>query len=253
LMRLAWAALVLLAGCDLYFGQHHQIEDDCAPPEPIPSISLRDPSTGLCNEVSLDCGCGPCGIDLPNEPQCGGACDGLPEGVCLASQGCHAAYAGDGTFADCWGIAPVGANEGGDCAAFDAFTCAIHDDCISVFGTDRFDHCAPEPNAACGIDCGADAHCENQCGSDGSCQQLCVPNGACGLPCPLGEVCAILCDGTEACVAADACETITSESDCLARPDCAPLYDGMDCTCDASGNCTCASETFARCVTGGKL
>src|SRR5256885_1714586 len=153
-MRLAYA-LVLLAGCDLYFG-HHQVEDDQCVPDPNPDISLRDPSTGACNTINFDCTCeNPCGIDLPLEPQCNGPCEGLPEGVCVATAGCHAAYQEGGpdrapaTFTGCWDIGPVTPIHGGECGGLDAFTCASHDDCVSMFGTDKYTGCAPEPDATC--------------------------------------------------------------------------------------------------------
>lgn len=43
------------------------------------------------------------------------------------------------------------------------------------------------------------------------------------------------------------CDAITSETVCDARPDCEAVYTGTDCTCDASGQCTCDSEMFERC------
>ena len=50
------------------------------------------------------------------------------------------------------------------------------------------------------------------------------------------------------------CIEITIESDCLARPDCEPIYNGIDCMnptgtmCHAGDtNCTCASYVFASC------
>jgi hypothetical protein len=43
-----------------------------------------------------------------------------------------------------------------------------------------------------------------------------------------------------------ACSTLTTETDCLARTDCDPIYTGMNCTCDPHG-CQCQTETFDHC------
>ena len=44
-----------------------------------------------------------------------------------------------------------------------------------------------------------------------------------------------------------ACAALVDEKSCLARPDCMPVYDGKNCTCDAKGVCTCTDKAFARC------
>jgi hypothetical protein len=43
-----------------------------------------------------------------------------------------------------------------------------------------------------------------------------------------------------------ACATLSTETSCLARTDCDPVYIGMNCTCDAHG-CTCQNQTFSQC------
>lgn len=43
-----------------------------------------------------------------------------------------------------------------------------------------------------------------------------------------------------------ACSTLTTESACVSRSDCDPIYMGSDCTCDKSG-CVCKTETFVSC------
>jgi hypothetical protein len=42
------------------------------------------------------------------------------------------------------------------------------------------------------------------------------------------------------------CATVTTETACLARADCDPIYNGTNCTCDPHG-CTCQDQTFDRC------
>jgi hypothetical protein len=44
------------------------------------------------------------------------------------------------------------------------------------------------------------------------------------------------------------CEQLTSETACLARADCVPIYDGYQCTCGPNG-CTCQVLTFDHCET----
>jgi hypothetical protein len=43
-----------------------------------------------------------------------------------------------------------------------------------------------------------------------------------------------------------ACATLTTETACLARVDCDPIYNGSNCTCDPHG-CTCQTEVFDHC------
>jgi hypothetical protein len=57
------------------------------------------------------------------------------------------------------------------------------------------------------------------------------------------------CIPQHACESPATCESITDGPACLARADCSPVYEGVDCTCDASGNCTCRDQAFARCET----
>jgi hypothetical protein len=47
-------------------------------------------------------------------------------------------------------------------------------------------------------------------------------------------------------VAQPACSTLTTETECKARPDCDPIYNGSNCTCDSHG-CTCQTETYDHC------
>lgn len=44
-----------------------------------------------------------------------------------------------------------------------------------------------------------------------------------------------------------ACDQVTTEVSCIDRADCAPIYQGLDCTCDQNGNCTCADWSFEAC------
>jgi hypothetical protein len=150
MMKLA-LAIVSLAGCDLYFGQH------CVSSAGAPgSETLRDPSTGDCPTFTLDScdpSCGPCplynGPAIPAWPQCNGPCDNLSAAWCAMTASCHAEYSAvtsPPTFVACWntnGALPVG-----PCTGLDASACAEHHDCASLMtpsaakdGTLSFDQC----------------------------------------------------------------------------------------------------------------
>jgi hypothetical protein len=67
-----------------------------------------------------------------------------------------------------------------------------------------------------------------------------------------------ICDHTTSvCVAPPpACTALTTEAACTARADCSPIYGGMSCTNNVGSechsgeaNCTCATYSFAACVT----
>jgi hypothetical protein len=101
-----------------------------------------------------------------------------------------------------------------------------------------------------------------------------------GATCPAGTSCVMgscsacsggvcVCQRDEDCAASQicdhnagrctepppACTSLTSEADCSARADCAPIYGGMSCTNSAGSpchsgeaNCTCATYSFAACI-----
>jgi hypothetical protein len=101
-----------------------------------------------------------------------------------------------------------------------------------------------------------------------------------GATCPVGTSCVMgscsacsagvcVCQRDEDCPASQicdhnagrctepppACTSLTTETDCSARADCAPIYGGMSCTNSAGSpchsgeaNCTCATYSFAACI-----
>ncbi len=139
--------------------------------------------------------------------------------------------------------------------------------------------CRPiDPPNCGGIMCPTGSHCQEEClgcdpatgpGCTDVCRATCVPDEPLGcaavtcapgthceetcFPCdaPPGADCAAFCD--VACVpdAGPVCETITDEMTCIGSLGCTPVYWGDNCTCDASGVCTCTTTEFARCETGG--
>nr|MBA3452041.1 hypothetical protein [Deltaproteobacteria bacterium] len=157
-MRRYAAILLLLAGCDLYFG------GDDEPPctgygigaSPVAPNELRNPQTGQCQSygggggcydyVDGDGRCAPCAYDVAPQPDwgsCYSTCDGLDESTCLAAPGCIAAYDENTDYADapseisfkgCWATAPSGPIQGGGCWELDAQACSRHDDCSMYYG-----------------------------------------------------------------------------------------------------------------------
>jgi hypothetical protein len=83
----------------------------------------------------------------------------------------------------------------------------------------------------------------------------CAGTVSCATPppqCPMGTVAGIangcwsgFCIPDAACPPAT-CEQLPDEASCQARPDCTPIYQGLDCTCTPAG-CTCASEIYETC------
>ena len=260
--RAAVLVITLLAGCDLYWS--HSGDDVVCPvygggAEGVPAQDYRDPTTGICNYY--DNGGGGCTYDSNGCCQyypsaggalapsysgstCDGSCEALGESDCVNTYGCHAEYGQQYAYPDvtdsagnqvqflgCWDIQPLTPIEGGQCQGLDAYTCAQHDDCVSIMngyatgsgggsaggagsggtavgsGGTYFSECAPEtPVTACdGIDCGAGNHCEQQCypsdpttngsGTMSSCGAVCVPDQSCAtVDCGPGYSCAITCD-----------------------------------------------------------
>jgi hypothetical protein len=265
-------ALILLGGCDLYFGGGHSDDTTCSNWVGV-SQELRDPETGMCETFesggtcSPDCPC----PDFPAVPEhnwaaCSGPCEALDETTCLATAGCHASYTDGNTLLGCWETDP-NPLEGGSCVGLDAQTCLRHDDCSSTYtveqGADVFATCIAEPSDPCAVvDCAG--QCEVQCTQCDPtaldctpiCQAMCVPDPTCTPDsCAPGYTCVQQCDAvtgnlvgacTITCMPNTACAALPTEAACKGRADCEPVYSGTDCTCYPDG-CTCATETYERC------
>ncbi|HEY5944719.1 MAG TPA: hypothetical protein VIV40_04480 [Kofleriaceae bacterium] len=123
--------------------------------------------------------------------------------------------------------------------------------------------CIPKDPMACDvIDCGPGYHCAEQCypGDPNmqSCYPVCVQDITCAnVDCGAGYTCEQTCttdtNGQVTCYPTctpippvATCESLTSESDCIGRPDCMPVYDGYDCTCFPD-HCECQVLTYDRC------
>ncbi len=277
-MRRLVAVLVLLSGCDLYWGGNSGDDicesDSCGcglgGTKEVPvglAQQHRNPDTGNCEDVGWG-GCSdpclPCAALVPPQQDwgvCGGSCDLLDESACLAATGCHAAYTeNDGlakpgtppSFRGCWNVAPSGPVHG-SCNGLSAYECSRHDDCSAMYvdtvgpadqiSSTSFERCAPEPTSTgcAAVDCGPGSRCEEQC-------QPCGPNEDC-----VGS-CQSMCVPESTCSAVDCADGYTCVEVCTGMgggagtsngppgqcaPSCVPIHTGDP------GSCTGAITCFA--------
>lgn len=227
----AFASLLLpaLSGCILLDGD----DDDCdygGVPRAgeadiaIPTPFLRNPDTGQCEEIPTDTGggeCDPCGRCPPTDPQappdwgeCQNACTGLDEATCLATDACRASYLTACLLGGC-------PDDG-----YEYYACWA----VAPAGYTRGGAC--EGLAA--YDCSRHDDCVTRHVKITDCVD-CTSDPTVG--------------GFESCAAepepvAECAELV--EADCVAREDCDPLYEGVDCTCEADV-CSCADWVFTAC------
>jgi len=283
-LALLAGSLLGSTGCGFYFGGDDDCQYGGGDSAGEAAIGLRDPYTGLCDYYGggggcYD-GCGPCdyatGEDRAAEPSwgyCDSYCTGLDELTCQVTAGCRAAYletcpdntscdpATQRTFWECWSTDQTGPVQG-SCEGLDAWSCSLHDDCVAV----HWDACTPSAESDALIDAGCLGNfmaCEpeirgcygdTECAADERCNaaDVCLPPPDCTTTDPSTGISA--CDGVcwGWCVPTGdpppppACEELVGEDACVARDDCIPYYEGVDCTCDASG-CTCADWVFTSC------
>ena len=208
MLRLALAAVVI-AGC---FTDHHScpVYNNV---EKEPAQLYRDPSDGACTSFG-----GP-----QSYPPCDPAC-----GPCAEPGG-----AGVGALPD-WAMCY------GPCTSNNEAQCLASPTCHTAYlqgpgpGGIQFWGCwdLPPSGAITGSCTGADAQ---TCSEHVDCTSLYQADTN---------------DSYVSCTAKNpppACSTLTTETDCKARPDCDAIYIGMNCTCDPSG-CTCLTETYDHCA-----
>lgn len=165
----------------------------------------RDPQTGTCQSFGGGGGGGgACGdewggaqAERAPEPNfdwalCYQQCEGLDEATCLGTSACRAAYidqSGSQTFYECWGTAPSGPIQGGNCEGLDAQECSRHDDCSAVHSSWE----APGPDGgftngiadfqSCIDESGMQGcYSDNDCGNGTHCNAdtECLPAPGCG-------------------------------------------------------------------------
>ncbi len=271
-LMVAIATTSMLAGCDLYFGNH---DNGSSTWNYCGSDGYYQCHGDSCTWVSATC------------PQAGSGTTSGSGYTCSTNTDCAAGcYCANGTC-----------TEGG--------FCAVDADCGSGYHCDTSrSSCEPTPpTATCNYDkecptgqyCAPDHTCTATCtctndqqalnqgyGWCDETRQTCLPGqdpaGTCaGVPadtcisaepvCPSGQVPTLIdgcfngqCRDYAACDLPPVCEHINDESNCLARStDCAASYTGINChkpdgTACHSGdsNCTCQSFQFATCSTRPK-
>jgi Cys-rich repeat protein len=257
-LLVAAAAMVLAAGCSLYFGENN-----------------NSGSWSYCGQDGYyECWDNECywrGSECP-----AGVGSGRPPGFeCNAHSDCAAGcYCGDG-YCEEAGFC----TQDSDCG--NGYTC-----------NESRSSCEPQPTCTEDSQCASGQYCDS-----GSCVSSCVcatdaeakaqgfdycdearqtclagtdPNGDCagtltcnlGRPsCPAGQVALIAdgcytgqCQAIDACATAPACAAFGHEADCRADDSCAVSYTGINCKkpdnspCTAGDtNCTCESFVFASC------
>lgn len=235
------ATASLLAGCQLYFGDHNN--DDRGIPDP------GNPPGFAC-AGNADCAAG-CFCSAKNQCEEGGFC---------------------GSDADCGSGLHC---DTGRSSCVPAPACTANEQC------DPGSMCANDGTGCvktCSCTNDADAVRQGAGWCDearGTCMPGTDPAGAClgaitcttgGPKCAEGEVPLVkdgcytgACRAITACEAAPVCKSLQHEDDCLARTsDCSTVYNGHGCTKpDGSAcrvgdtNCTCTSFTFSACEDKG--
>lgn len=189
-------------------------------------------------------------------PVQGGGCDGLDALECSRHDDCAAVH-----FSTC---------DSGDSDALQEPECYA----------ESFEACIPETSTIDPGSCDGDVQCESlppDCPADstpgianGCWTGYCIPLASCEDPgpgvcygevtcdvnaplCPAGTLPGIAdgcytgyCIPMDKCEAQPSCSEIVAEATCVGRPDCTPLYEGVDCQCDADG-CICAEWIFDSC------
>lgn len=142
--------LPLVGACFLYTGGDDPCDDSWGGEADVAYIELRNPETGQCEAAGFGGGggssCGSATSDGARVPapardwaMCYAACSGLDEATCLATSECRGAYSQpswcsdcEPIFYECWGTAPSGPAQGGQCAEYGAYECSRHDDCKAI-------------------------------------------------------------------------------------------------------------------------
>lgn len=233
------ATASLLAGCQLYFGDHDS-RDNYGEPDPG-----RPPGYACTDDAQCAAGCY-CDEGVCNEG-----------GFCGSDRDCGDGYECDVARASC--VPVKGCTDNAQCAngsVCDTKTGA----CVAT--------------CACVSDAEAVAQGAGYCDeARGTCMPGVDPSGTCSgavtcttaaPKCPQGQVALIkdgcytgACEAISACAATPACQQLKYQADCSARAaDCAIQYTGHGCTGTSCGiddsDCTCTSYTFSACEAKGQ-
>jgi hypothetical protein len=207
--------LAMLSGCGLYFGGGGGGGDGGVCNDPVhietPASSMRDPYTGQCEQIGgYSCDCEPC-------PASG---ELLPNWSSCASS----------------------------CLGRDVTNCEATGYCQAEYLDTSYWGCFPvEPNVVIDLTTACSTLSSDVCtGRDDCIAVYTSANDG-----TLNDTKFLRCDPEVTSPPPPpppACDTLTTETDCVARGDCDAVYTGYDCTCDASG-CVCKTEVFASCQT----
>jgi len=240
------ATASLIAGCQLYFGDHDSSNDT-----PSPGVGSGSNGSGA-----------PPGYACGNDAQCAAGCycaDGTctEGGFCSSNKDCGNGFHCDTARASC--IPDTGCTKAEQCApgsTCDANTGACVATCKCLTDADAVAQGA--------------GYCDE---SRGTCMPGIDPAGACAgaitcstaaPKCPEGQVALRkdgcytgACEAISACSATPACSSLAYQNDCSARKaDCSMQFTGHNCTGTSCGidtsDCVCQVYTFSACVAKGQ-
>ena len=134
-------------------------------------------------------------------------------------------------------------------------------DCSDGTHCNHLEVCLPPPSGGGGGGGNGDqevpVQCWGYCVPDDTIRGTCYDLAACAIPppaCPEGELPGVAngcwsgyCIPVAECETPPPCDGL-DEGLCVARADCEAYYQGIDCTCDASGNCTCNQWVYTSCM-----
>lgn len=224
-LAIAVATASMLAGCQLYFGDHSSGNGSGV-------VTGTSGSASGSGGSASGSGSGAPGVECTSDAQCAAGCfcsDGTctEGGFCKTDKDCGSGFTCNTARSSC---EPTPAcTKDADCAADQV--------CDTKSGT-----CNADPAGTC----------------DGT-----VSCATAAPACPDNQVPLIkdgcftgACRAISACAVAPVCTALQHQDDCTARAaDCAPVFTGHDChgtTCGVSDvDCTCSSYTFASCTAAG--
>jgi len=110
-----------------------------------------------------------------------------------------------------------------------------------------YGYCVPDDDPTAPGNCYEEVTCYCDAPAEGYCSPPECPAGT--MPGVIDGCWSGYCIPVAECPdSAPVCSAMTSEVSCIVRPDCTPLYEGVNCDCDAVGNCTCEDWLYQECV-----
>lgn len=212
-----------------------------------------------------------CWATAPSGPVQGGDCSGYDAQECSRHDDCvarHYPMGGcGGTETDCdpgnglWDPTAVGNFH--SCAAEQPATgCYSNDECGPGERCNANEVCLPAPGctdpnggavpcpAVCYGYCVPDNIDKGSCTGEVFCDSIPPKCGADEVPGIINGCWSGYCIPVSECETTVACTDVDNEYTCIARSDCAPIYEGVNCTCDGESfvpSCTCESWVYKSC------